>query len=307
MRTVDPRSLRDAFGRYMTGVTVVTTLDENGQPVGFTANSFSSVSLDPPLLLVCPGKFLSSYESFLSCERFCVSVLSEDQRFVANTFAGYKGDRFAQVDHAPDAHGVPVISGALARFSCKTHKVVPAGDHVILMGEVTGFDQEPGAGLGYAGGQFFTLGLEHSTRDPAARRNVAGTILKFGNKVLLEQTPEGLRPPTCAVQEKAAARDTLNLELKRLGVGARLGPVYSVFEDPEQSSHFAYLLAEVLEVAADSPLVAVEIDQLSGISCASPAVTSMLTRFARETANQNFNLYLGDSASGEIHTLSGGA
>jgi len=306
MTPVDPRDLRDAFGRYMTGVTVVTTLDAGGNPVGFTANSFSSVSIDPPLLLVCPGKFLSSFESFLGCERFCVSVLSHEQRSVANTFAGFKGDRFAQVDHCPDRYGVPVIAGALAQFSCKTHKIVPAGDHVILIGEVTGFDQKPGGGLGYAGGQFFTLDLERSTRDPAARRNVAGAILKSGNTVLLEQTENGYRLPACPIPERASARDTLCAALEGLGIKARLGPVYSVFEDPDQSTHFAYLLAEVRQLGTDCSLVAVDIDQLSGITCSSPAVASMLTRFARETANQNFNLYLGDSASGEVHTLSGG-
>ena len=307
MRTVDPRALRDAFGRYMTGVTVVTTLDADGHPVGFTANSFSSVSLDPPLLLVCPGKFLSSYESFRNCERFCVSVLSEEQRPVANTFAGFKGDRFAHVDHSPDAHGIPTMTGALVRFSCKTHKIVPAGDHVVLIGEVTGFEEGPGAGLGYAGGQFFTLGLEHSTRDPAAKRNVTGAILRQGDTVLLEQTADGYQPPACLVPEKAAARDTLAAALRRLDVEARLGAVYSVFEDQDRSSHLAYLLAEVTGVGADCPLVAVEIDQLPALSWTSPAIASMLARFARETANQNFNLYLGDSASGEIHTLSGGA
>jgi len=158
MSDFDPRTLRDAFGRFMTGVTVVTTLDEDGSPVGFTANSFSSVSLDPPLLLVCPGRFLSSYEAFAWCDRFCVSVLSEDQTVAANTFAGFKGDRFARVSHTRDDHGVPLLCGAIARFSCQTHQVVPAGDHALLIGEVTSFDQTDAAGLGYVGGQFFSLG-----------------------------------------------------------------------------------------------------------------------------------------------------
>ncbi|MCK7613144.1 flavin reductase family protein [Roseibium sediminicola] len=158
MSDLDPRALRDAFGRFMTGVTVVTTLGSDGQPVGFTANSFSSVSLDPPLLLVCPGKFLSSYQAFAACKRFCVSVLSEDQKAAANTFAGFKGDRFAQVPHIRDAHGVPLLTGAVAQFSCRTHQIVPAGDHALLIGEVTAFDQTEAAGLGYVGGQFFRPG-----------------------------------------------------------------------------------------------------------------------------------------------------
>lgn len=160
MSDLDPRALRNAFGRFLTGVTVVTALRPDGEPVGFTANSFSSVSLDPPLLLVCPGRFLSSYQAFVSCERFCVSVLSEDQHAAANTFAGFKGNRFAQVPHVHDDHGVPMICGAVAQFSCRTHQVVPAGDHALLIGEVTAFDQTEAAGLGYVGGRFFRPGAE---------------------------------------------------------------------------------------------------------------------------------------------------
>ena len=76
MSTPDPRALRDAFGAFITGVTVVTTLDGGGTPVGFTANSFTSVSLDPPLLLVCPGRALSSFPVFQDCRHFAVSVLA---------------------------------------------------------------------------------------------------------------------------------------------------------------------------------------------------------------------------------------
>ncbi|MEP0940380.1 MAG: flavin reductase family protein, partial [Rhizobiaceae bacterium] len=87
MSAPDPRVLRDAFGAYMTGVTVVTARRADGVAVGFTANSFTSVSLDPPLLLVCPGKFLSSYETFASCTHFAVSVLAEGQKDIATVFA----------------------------------------------------------------------------------------------------------------------------------------------------------------------------------------------------------------------------
>jgi len=100
MTTLDPRALRNAFGSFMTGVTVITSRDASGAPVGFTANSFTSVSLDPPLLLVCPGKFLSSYDAFTNCSHFAVNVLAEGQEEVSNTFAGYKGDRFAKAAHS---------------------------------------------------------------------------------------------------------------------------------------------------------------------------------------------------------------
>ena len=152
----DQRQLRDAFGRFMTGVVVVITRAPDGNPVGFTANSFASVSMSPPLISVCPGSFLSSYEAFKACEAFTVSILSQDQEAVAKTFAGFKGDRFAQVDWEEGAAtGLPIISGAAANFECVTHQVVPAGDHIILLGEVKGLRDFAKPGLGYAAGDFF--------------------------------------------------------------------------------------------------------------------------------------------------------
>ena len=158
MSEIDPRALRRAFGRFMTGVTVVTARAKDGTLCGFTANSFSSVSLEPPLLLVCPGKFLSRFETFAECRHFAVNVLADGQEPVSDIFASYKGDRFAKVAHRLDAHGTPLIDGAIAQFSCATWHSLPAGDHQILIGEVTAFTQSDAPGLGYAGGQYFSLG-----------------------------------------------------------------------------------------------------------------------------------------------------
>lgn len=105
----DPRALRDAFGAFATGVTVVTASDAAGKPIGFTANSFTSVSLDPPLLLVCLAKSSRNYESMTSAGRFAINVLSETQKDVSNTFARPVEDRFAAVDCG--------LAGTAARYS----------------------------------------------------------------------------------------------------------------------------------------------------------------------------------------------
>ncbi|GGA21944.1 flavin reductase family protein [Neptunicoccus cionae] len=157
MQTIDPKELRVAFSSYPTGVTVVTARRADGTPVGFTANSFSSVSLDPPLLLVCPGKFLSSYSAFAECTRFAVNVLAQGQDDIADVFARSKGDRFAQVAHRIDAHGLPLINNAAAQFSCQTHRSIPMGDHSILIGQVLEFTQNDPLGLGYGGGRYLNL------------------------------------------------------------------------------------------------------------------------------------------------------
>lgn len=157
MHPIDPKELRVAFGSYPTGVTVVTARRADGTPIGFTANSFSSVSLDPPLLLVCPGKFLSNYTAFADCTRFAVNVLAQGQDDIAEIFARYKGDRFAQVDHRIDAHGLPLIENAAAQFSCQTHQSIPMGDHSILIGQVLAFTQSDTLGLGYGGGRYLNF------------------------------------------------------------------------------------------------------------------------------------------------------
>ena len=157
----DPKALRRAFGVYPTGVTVVTTLTDTGMPVGFTANSFTSVSLDPPLLLVCPSLSLGCLPAFSACTRFAVNILSDRQQDVAETFASYSGDRFARIDWHIDPLGVPIIDGGAAHFSCTVQDRHPAGDHIILLGRVEDWTrQDDGAPLTYAGGRYTRLSMQ---------------------------------------------------------------------------------------------------------------------------------------------------
>ena len=121
MKSFDPQELRAAFASFMTGVTVVTARTASGEPVGFTANSFTSVSLDPPLLLVCPGRHLSRFPVFESASGFGVSILSEGQEEVSNLFASGRGDRFALCDWEAGTRGVPMIAGRSAGFECAVH------------------------------------------------------------------------------------------------------------------------------------------------------------------------------------------
>lgn len=167
---IDSKQLRNAFGSFMTGVTIATALRADGAMAGFTANSFSSVSINPPLLLVCPGNFLSSYDTFANCTHFAVNILAEDQKDIANIFASYKGDRFAKVPHQLDLHGVPLIDGATAQFSCTRYQALPMGDHCILIGEVNSFMHVDRAGLGYRAGQYFQIDLEGNAYQDATER-----------------------------------------------------------------------------------------------------------------------------------------
>ncbi len=139
----DARTLRDALGCFATGVTVVTTLDEDGQPVGLTANSFTSVSLEPPLLLVCIAKSAGSLAAMEAAENFAVNVLHIGQQPTSNLFAKSGEDRFAATPWSRGHNGAPLLSGALANFECRRHALHDGGDHVILVGEVVRARFEP--------------------------------------------------------------------------------------------------------------------------------------------------------------------
>ncbi|SLN66253.1 p-hydroxyphenylacetate 3-hydroxylase, reductase component [Aquimixticola soesokkakensis] len=146
------RDLRDAFGQFATGITVVTTTTAQG-PIGMTVNSFASVSLDPALLLWCPGKFSSRYAAFTAGAPFAVHVLAADQEPIARQLAG-DGYLFDGLDMALSPAGVPLIAGCLARFECVQHDLVDAGDHAIVIGRITRAHHEPGEPLLFVSGQY---------------------------------------------------------------------------------------------------------------------------------------------------------
>lgn len=150
------RELRDAFGSFMTGVTVVTTCKEDGTPLGFTANSFASVSLDPALLLVSIAKTSSNYHNFANTTHFAINILAEEQKDVSNTFARPSEDRFANISWSKSTCQNPLIDHVSAWFDCTTYQVVDAGDHAILIGKVEDFASTGFAGLGYYRGGYFT-------------------------------------------------------------------------------------------------------------------------------------------------------
>ena len=301
MSLIDPRELRSAFGAFITGVTVVTTRDSGGLPVGFTANSFSSVSLDPPLLLVCPGRFLSSFEVFSNCSHFSISVLAEGQEQVSNIFAGFKGDRFARISHEADANGVPVIAGAAASFSCATEQVIPAGDHCILIGRVTGFSHSAKRGLGYSGGHYFSLGMERAAAEEPGQRQIAGVIVEFEGDVLLSKTGGNYRPIQIELDGSVPIRTALADHLSASGLNVTLGRVYSIFSERNGGRRHCYLLASAKRGGFPG-CERVPASRLRELNYESPALRDMMTRYGLETQTGNFSLYIGDDQQGDIHS-----
>jgi flavin reductase (DIM6/NTAB) family NADH-FMN oxidoreductase RutF len=150
----DQRELRRAFGQFATGVVVVTTLGEDSRPVGVTANSFTSVSLDPPLLLWCLGKESTQRGAFDTARHFAVNVLSSNQHYLSRQFAIQGRDKFAGVAHMAGPSEMPLLEGALAQFVCRTTERVDAGDHIIMIGEIEHFETFDGEPLVFHSGSY---------------------------------------------------------------------------------------------------------------------------------------------------------
>jgi len=141
----DPKLFRKALGTFTTGVTIVTAADAAGD-VGMTVNSFSSVSLAPPMVLWSIGRTSTHVDSFLQAEHFAVHVLASEQDDLATRFATKDVDRFADMAVGRGVAGVPLLDDVVARFECRTAHRYDGGDHVIIVGEVLSFmqwDREP--------------------------------------------------------------------------------------------------------------------------------------------------------------------
>jgi flavin reductase (DIM6/NTAB) family NADH-FMN oxidoreductase RutF len=127
---------RRACGRFATGVAVASVLDEKGAPWGLTVSSFTSVSLDPPLILVCLGRAVTGIEQFQAARYFGINILGEDQQPLSERFARQQHDRFEGVEWHPGETGVPLLEGVLATMECAVRQRVTAGDHHIFIGEM---------------------------------------------------------------------------------------------------------------------------------------------------------------------------
>lgn len=153
-KEADKRQLRSLLGQFATGVTVVTTVGEDNRKIGMTANSFTSVSLEPPLILWNIAKTASNLEDFRQCKHFAINILNEEQYQESNHFAKSSADKFSQVNGVDEVLGVPVLSEALASLVCKNYQWVEAGDHYIVLGEIEQCQFKSGKPLVFHNGKY---------------------------------------------------------------------------------------------------------------------------------------------------------
>lgn len=150
----DVKAYRRALGAFATGVAVVTTADGEGEAIGITINSFTSVSLDPPLVLWCLDDASDRRDPFVVTERFAVNILGADEAELSDRFARGEEFRLAPGELDPDRTDPPRLRHALSRLSCDVRQRIQVGDHLVLIGQVTEFDADEGDGLLYFRGRY---------------------------------------------------------------------------------------------------------------------------------------------------------
>jgi flavin reductase (DIM6/NTAB) family NADH-FMN oxidoreductase RutF len=153
----DLRDLRSALGQYATGVAVITARGTDGRRVGMTANSFTSVSMDPPLVLWCPGKNAPSLPTFTEATHFAVNVLGAGHEHISRQFSTPAVDKFFEIDLIDGKGGTPILPEAIASFECRTVRCVEVGDHIVIIGEIEHFEATKGDPLVFHAGSFHAV------------------------------------------------------------------------------------------------------------------------------------------------------
>jgi flavin reductase (DIM6/NTAB) family NADH-FMN oxidoreductase RutF len=306
--SIDPLALRKAFGTFVTGVTVLTTLDADRQPRGMTANSFTSVSLDPPLLLVCVGKSASSYAAFAASDCFAVNLLHEDQTALSGVFASKSPDKFSTVAHDIVHTGAPVLNDCLTWFDCTVHQRVDAGDHIILIGAVQAFGTSPVAPLGFCRGRYALV------KDPlppewlASHGMIVSYLVEDEGKLLLCQDKQG------AWVLPTAPRRIADGQLPIAGGGTlALLPedtfLYSVFDvadgDPGYLIYRARLAPAAQGGALPEHFSFFPLDQVPFDQVPTRELRAMLRRYVGESARRRFGIYMDSHDGGRLAMVDG--
>jgi flavin-dependent trigonelline monooxygenase, reductase component len=307
---IDVNELRRALGCFVTGVTVITTIAADGEPRGFTANSFTSVSLDPPLVLACIAKRAGSFDIFRNTRAFAINILQEDQRDLSATFASSsKPDKFAGLQWTTSKAGSPLLPACSAWLDCEMYQQIEAGDHVILIGRVVDFAHSPRIPLGYYSGSYVGFGMERRAVEGLTvdRQVVVGGIFeKDGNVLLLSRDGELHLPESHRLGSEDDRSSGLFAELTKIGVRADLNFVYAVFQDQGSGLLHVFYRGEIIGgPAPGSAAILVPLERIAEQPIASLTAQHMLRRYAREQLSSGFGIYVGDSTKGIVQTLAG--
>lgn len=303
---LDPRDLRRAFGSFATGVTIVTTIDSEGQPCGFTANSFTSVSIDPPLLLVSIAKTAYGCKAFTGSSGYAVNILAHSQRDLSNRFASAGTDKFSGISWQVAATGSPIIDEVVAWFDCRHFEQVDAGDHIILIGEVLQYEYNTHAPLGFCRGAYVSFGLSpkmlQMVSSPGSLR--VGALVESKGRILLERNPDTgqLSPPSASQVGDSSQPGSLIGKLSSAGIEVDLPFIYSAYhEDEVRYVYYRGELQSIKDVVETRNLHFYDFDHITWEEINDPATIAMLERYIREKNMGNYGVYIGGHSVGDVY------
>ena len=301
----DLRDYRQALGTFLTGVTVVTAFDDQNNPRGFTANSFTSVSLDPPLILVCMAKRAGSFPVFANADGYAINILAEDQIEIAALFAMPSDDRFSKVNWRPGPAGHPVFDDAAAWLDCRRHDVVDAGDHAIMIGHVVGYSHSVLAPLGYSRGSYVSASLEREAVTQRGRSTEILAILERDEAILLVAGDDASLSLPCAshIGGNDQPGSLLGL-LDAAGVDAELGFVFSVVDNTEADSlRIIYRGTAEIRANRTPTFDFYDLKTVPWQRLDNEATRTVIKRYVQERVQHRFGIYVGGAETGQIAEL----
>ena len=307
VKAIDSFDLRRAFGSFATGVTIVTTADDSGEVYGFTANSFTSVSLDPPLLLVSMAKSAKGLPFFTSATGFAINILAEKQRELSNRFASAGADKFANTDWYAKDTGSPIFEGVIAWFDCESYEQVDAGDHVILIGKVLNYGYNSDTPLGFCRGAYVSYGLSPQMLQLVSSTGKlrVGAIIENDGKILLQTDVDSgdVRVPVSDSVGDANTPDSLLGMLADAGIEAHLPFLFSAYHFI--NTRFIYYRGELLSIKGVDETPSLRFFALEDIpwsSISDASVKRMLQRYESERSFGSHSVYIGGHNVGEVYS-----
>jgi len=304
------QEFRRALACFPTGVTIVTTKDPDGGDRGLTVSSFNAVSLNPPLVSVCIADTAASHPAFEACEHFVVNVLTYEQVSLARLFGSRAPDRFAAVTGTRGLGDVFVLDDCMATFECSVYDRHPAGDHLVLYGEVERFSRSTGSPLGFGLGAFHSVNPRIAAQDTVDSDGVRiSWIFQSGpGQVLAESTADGLVLPHMESPSVSLADEALVRRCEEAFPDLEIeSPIlYSVFDRAGRLTlvYRTALKGDVQNLGERYVLLA--LNDIDRHAFGSATEMGILRRFSTEEVRGEYGIYTGSDLTGQVFPVGQG-
>lgn len=308
--SVNVMEYRRALGAFMTGVTVVTTKDSEGRSRGMTMNSFASVSLDPPLVLVCVDYRTASYQAFVESDGIAVHILGADQQELARTFASKSPDKFEDLDVGIGKGGAPLITDVHAWLDCVTDRVVVAGDHAIIIGRVMDYDASDRRPLAFYQGKFNSFSADEEIvqqqSEAQERTAIRWVVENVDEQLALVANKTGLLsfPHSSLAPEQLSHSGLSEAATEELGCSVEIDFLYSIYDGDRGRPVLVYRgRITDSEASPSSEFVLFDPSQFDDKRFPDDSEAAVMARYINERIGSEFGIYVGSQTAGAVASL----